>query len=111
MSVNKHIIDIQTKGAEKSKKKIDGVSGSLGNLAKKAGVAAAAYFGSQALLSGISKSIELFGQQELAEKKLRFAAGSSTAELLKQADAIQQNTRFGDEAIIAQQAYVQSLGI
>ena len=62
-------------------------------------------------LSGVQKSIDLFAKQELAEKKLRFAAGASTSELIKQAQALQQTTRFGDEALIAQQAYVKSLGI
>ena len=106
-----HIIDVKTKGAAKSQKDIKGVSGSLGGLAKQAGIAAAAYFGTRALLDGIKSSIDLFAKQELAEKKLRFAAGASTSELIKQAQALQKNTRFGDEAIIAQQAYVKSLGI
>ena len=111
MATNKHIIDVQTKGAGKSEKQIKGVSGALGGMAKQAGIAAAAYFGTRMLLDGVKKSIDLFAKQELAEKKLRFAAGASTSELIKQAQALQKNTRFGDEAIIAQQAYVKSLGI
>tara|TARA_R110002020_G_scaffold237137_1_gene449455 strand:+ start:13444 stop:15192 length:1749 start_codon:yes stop_codon:yes gene_type:complete len=111
MSVNKHIIEVQTRGADKSKKQLKGVSSGLKNMAKQAGIAAAAYFGSQALLGAIKSSIELFGKQEEAEKKLRFAAGAATNELIKQAEAIQRNSRFGDEAVIAQQAYVKSLGI
>ena len=111
MAVNKHIIDVQTRGAEKSQRQIKGVSGALGNMAKSAGAAAAAYFGTRMLLDGIQKSINAFAAQELAEKKLRFAAGASTKELIKQAQALQQVTRFGDEQIIAQQAYVKSLGI
>ena len=108
MAVNKHIIDVQTKGAGKSEKQIKGVSGALGGLAKQAGIAAAAYFGSRALLGGIKSSIDAFARQELAEKKLRFAAGASTSELIKQAQALQQTTRFGDEAIIEAQALIGS---
>ena len=108
---NTHIIEVLTKGAKKSEKEIKGVSGALGGLAKKAGLAAAAYFGSQALLQGVKSSIDLFAKQELSEKKLRFAAGASTEELIKQAQALQRTTKFGDEAIIGQQAYVKSLGI
>ena len=111
MATNKHIIDVQTKGAKKSEKQIKGVSGALGGMAKSAGIAAAAYFGGRALLNGIKSSVDLFAKQELAEKKLRFAAGASTSELIKQAQALQQTTRLGDEALIAQQAYVKSLGI
>jgi len=106
-----HIIEVITRGAGKSEKQIKGVGGALGGLAKQAGIAAAAYFGTTALLNGIKSSIDLFAKQELAEKKLRFAAGASTSELIKQAEALQKTTRFGDEAIIAQQAYVKSLGI
>ena len=111
MATNKHIIDIQTKGAKKSEKQVNGVTRALGGLAKQAGIAAAAYFGSRMLLDGLKQSIDLFAKQELAEKKLRFAAGSSTNELIRQAQALQQTTRLGDEALIAQQAYVKSLGI
>ena len=111
MPKDTHIIEVKTKGAKKSEKEIKGVGNALGGMAKKAGVAAAAYFGSQALLQGIRSSIDLFAKQELAEKKLRFAAGKSTEELIKQAKSLQQTTRFGDEAIIAQQAYVKSLGV
>ena len=105
------IIEIITKGAKKSEKEVKGVSGGLNDLAKSAAKAAGAYFGARALLDGVQKSVNLFAQQELAEKKLRFAAGASTDQLIKQAKALQQSTRFGDEAIIAQQAYVKSLGI
>ena len=111
MPKDTHIIEVKATGAKKSEKEIKGVSGALGGLAKQAGVAAAAYFGSQALLQGIRSSIDLFAQQEVAEKKLRFAAGASTEELIRQAKSLQQVTSFGDEAIIAQQAYVKSLGV
>ena len=105
------IIEILTKGAGKSKKDVDGVSTSLGSLAKKAGIAAAAYFGSGMLLDAIKQSVTAFAQQEQAEKKLEFAAGSMSNALIKQAQALQKVTRFGDEAIIAQQAYLASLGL
>lgn len=105
------IIEIITRGADKSEKQVKGVSGALGGLAKKASIAAAAYFGTSGLINAVQKSTQAFAQQELAEKKLRFAAGASTNELIKQAQALQQVTRFGDEALINQQAYVKSLGI
>ena len=111
MATNKHIIDVQTRGAKKSEKQIKGVSGALGGMAKQIGLAAAAYFGASGLINGIKSSTDAFAKQELAEKKLRFAAGASTNELIKQAQALQQTTRFGDEAIIGQQAYVKSLGV
>ena len=106
-----HIIDIRTKGAKKSEKQIGGVNKRLSGLAKQAGLAAAAYFGAQGLTNAIKSSTDAFMAQELAEKKLRFAAGQSTDELIKQAQAIQRSTKFGDEAIIGQQAYVKSLGV
>mgnify|MGYP003637274942 FL=1 len=108
---NTQVIEVITKGAKKSEKEVKGVSSGLKSMAKSAALAAGAYFGSRALLDGIQQSVKLFAQQELAEKKLRFAAGASTNQLIKQAQALQSVTRFGDEAIIAQQAYVKSLGI
>ncbi len=69
------------------------------------------YIGANALLGAIKSSIDLFGKQEEAEKKLRFAAGQMTEALIAQANALQKNTRFGDEQIIAQQAYLASLGL
>ena len=108
MATNKHIIDVQTRGAVKSEKQIKGVSGALGGLAKQAGVAAAAYFGSRALLDGIKQSIDLFGKQELAEKKLETALGKTSNMLLNQAKALQQVTMFGDEQIIEAQALIGS---
>ena len=113
MSKNTHqeLIKMTVKGAEKSKKQLNGVSGGLKSMAKSAAMAAGAYFGASALLSGIKSSIDLFAKQEEAEKKLRFAAGDMTDSLIRQAEALQKNTRFGDEAIIAQQAYLASIGL
>tara|TARA_R100000808_G_C2153181_1_gene163175 strand:+ start:417 stop:2429 length:2013 start_codon:yes stop_codon:yes gene_type:complete len=105
------IIEVITKGAKKSEKEIRGVSGGLARMAKSAGIAAAAYLGASGLSSAIKSATEAYGKQQLAEQKLRFAAGASTEQLIKQAKALQTTTKFGDEAIIAQQAYVKSLGI
>ena len=111
MSGTNFTIGVHTKGAKQSEKQIKGVNASLGNLAKKAATAAGAYFGARMLLDGVKQSILAFGQQEEAEKKLRFAAGDMTDALIRQAEALQQNTRFGDEQIIAQQSYLASLGL
>ena len=111
MPVNKQIIEVTTKGAKKSEKQLKGVTGGLKSMAKQAGIAAAAYFGSQALLGAIKSSISLFAEQELAEKKLKFAFEGATGALIEQAEAIQRNSKFGDEAVIAQQAYLASLGL
>ena len=108
MATNKHIIDVQTRGAKKSEKQIKGVGGALGGLAKQAGIAAAAYFGTRALLNGVKQSIDLFAKQELAEKKLEAALGRTSQKLLNQAKAIQQVTMFGDETIIEAQALIGS---
>lgn len=102
------IIEIITKGAGKSEKQVKGVSGALGGLAKQAGIAAASYFGTRALLNGIKSSIDLFAKQELAEKKLEVALGRTSKMLLNQASALQKSTMFGDEAIIEAQALIGS---
>ena len=104
-------IKVQLDGANKANKGANKVASGIKNLAKSALAAGAAYFTAQGLIAGVKSATAAFAQQELAERKLRFAAGDATDELIKQAKALQQNTRFGDEAIIAQQAYVKSLGV
>ena len=101
-----HIIDVKTTGAGKSERQIKGVNKSLGGLAKKAGLAAAAYFGARALIAGIRGSIDAFGRQQDAEKSLEVALGRTSKALLSQASALQQLTIFGDEAIIEAQAMI-----
>ncbi len=109
MSVSKHIIEIITKGAGKSDQQVKGLSKSLKGLAKSATLAAGAYLGTGALVSGIRQSLDAYAQQEQAERLLQGALGRSTGALLKQASALQKVSRFGDEAIIQQQAFLASL--
>jgi hypothetical protein len=104
-------IDVEQKGADKAKKKIDKLGGSLGDLRSKALLAAGGFLGAGALVAGMKAAVEASAEQELAEKKLAQALGTSTDELIKQAGALQQNTVFGDEAIIQQQAYLASIGM
>lgn len=105
------LIRVTEKGAKLAKKNIDNLSNSMGGLAKKAGLVAVGYFGSQALLSGFKQAINLSAQQELAEKKLEGALGKTSRALLDQASALQEVTKFGDEAIIEQQAFLASIGM
>ena len=103
-------IKVQLDGAGKATNETKKLTGGMNNLAKSALKAGAAYFTAQGIIAGVQRATQAFAEQELAEKKLRFAAGDATNELIRQAKALQSNTRFGDEAIIAQQAYVKSLG-
>tara|TARA_R110000824_G_scaffold176451_1_gene355416 strand:+ start:5806 stop:7731 length:1926 start_codon:yes stop_codon:yes gene_type:complete len=100
MAKNTQIIEVQTKGAEKSKKQLKGVSGGLKSMAKSAALAAGAYLGARGLLNVIKSSLDLFAEQQLAEVKLESALGKTSATLKKYASALQQTTRFGDELIL-----------
>ena len=108
---NKTTYEIQakTKGFKESDSAVKGLNKSLGGLKTAAIGVAGAYFGGQALISGVRASVEAFGQQELAEKKLEQALGTTSTALLNQASALQQVSVEGDEAIIAQQAFLASL--
>ena len=108
MAQSKYTIKVNTKGAKKSEREVKGLSKSLNGLAKSAALAAGAYIGAGALLGGIRKSIDAFGEQELAEKKLESALGRTSRALLAQASALQQVTTFGDEAIITAQSLIAS---
>ena len=103
---NTQIIEVKATGTEKSKKKIKGVSGALGGLAKQAALAASAYFGTRGLINAFTSAIDKAGQQELAEKKLEASLGRTSQALLSQAAALQKMSMFGDEAIIEAQALI-----
>ena len=62
MAVNKEIIEVIVKGAKKSKKQLGGVNASLVSMAKKAGLAAGAYFGARGLIEGF-KQLTLQGSK------------------------------------------------
>ena len=110
---NKTVYQIIAKavGFKDSERAAKGLKESLGGLKTAAMGVAGAYFGSQALIGGIRASIEAFGQQEAAEKKLEVALGRTSDRLLKQASALQALSTEGDEAIIMQQAFLGSIGM
>ena len=56
--------------------------------------------------AAVGKLIGAYGQQQLAERKLSSALGFTSEALLTQASALQQQTSFGDEAIIGVQALI-----
>jgi len=101
----------KTKGFKDSEKQVKGLNGALGGLAQKALAVGGAYFGARALLDGVNASIQAFSQQEVAEKKLEQALGRTSQALLDQATALQNVTTFGDDAIIAQQGFLASIGM
>ena len=111
MAKNVQHIQVKTTGAEKSKKAIKGVNGGLKNMAKSASLAAGAYMAARGLVSAINASIEAFGKQETAEKKLetvlkstKNAVGMTATELKSLATRLQETTKFGDETILGAQS-------
>ncbi len=108
-SVNKYILQAETKGFKKAEGQTKKLGSSMGSLTKSVGGVALAYFSAQGLISAISGSIQAFGRQEQAEKKLETALGKTSRALLDQASALQQVSIFGDEAIIEQQGFLASL--
>ena len=109
--MTKVLIPIKTTGAAKSKKEIKGVGGSLTSLAKSAGLAAGAYMAARGLVNAVGASVTAFAEQQEAEKKLEavlkstgHAAGMTADEFKDMASALQQQTKFGDEAIIGAQS-------
>ena len=83
MATNKHIIDIQTKGAAKSKKDIQGISGNLSKMALWAGAVAGAFYAAKGLIQGITELSRKAAKVEALErgfdslgKKLGFSSQS-----------------------------------
>jgi|TARA_R100000084_G_scaffold109198_1_gene74739 hypothetical protein len=108
MAIKKLLIKLGVVGDKKAKDKIKGVESGLGSLGKSALKAGAAFFGARALINGMKQSVELAGIQEQAEKRLEVALGKRSQALLDQASALQQQTTFGDEAILGVQASISA---
>ena len=102
-------IKIQLDGAGKAAKGANKVSKGMTKLATAAAGAAAAYFGAGMLIEGIKKSTEAFAAQELAQRRLMQSTGDSAAALQLHAAALQAKSIHGDEAIMAQQAFLASI--
>ena len=100
------IINVKEKGAKKAEKNVKGLNKALGGLKSTAMLAAGAFLGAGALVAGIKKAVDAFGEQELAEKKLEASLGRTSQALLDQAAALQQVSVFGDETIISAQALI-----
>lgn len=99
----------------KTQKQSQGLNKGIGRLAK--GFASGALQviaftgGITALVGLVSNSIEKFGEQEKAQKALEVALGRTSKNLLNQASALQQVTKFGDESIIQGQAFLAQMGL
>ena len=100
------IINVKEKGAKKAEKNVKGLNKALGGLKSQAMLASGAFLGAGALVAGIKKAVDAFGEQELAEKKLEASLGRTSQALLDQAAALQQVSVFGDETIISAQALI-----
>ena len=85
-----------------------------GGLGKMALGVTAAVAGFKALTSAVGGAITAFGKQAEAETRLLTATQGNvemTERLAEQAEKLQQVSTFGDEEIVAQQAYLASLGM
>ena len=105
-SKQKFILEATSKGFKKAEGKVKGLSRGLGGLASKAALAAGGFLGAAALVAGMKKATEAAAEQELQEKKLEAQLGHTSQMLLDNARALQQQTMFGDEAIIGVQASI-----
>ena len=71
----------------------------------------AAFMAAKKLFNATKESIDKFDQQVKAEVSLEVALGRTSKALLEQATALQQTTRFGDEATIQGQAFLAQMGL
>lgn len=86
------------------------IKGAINGLQAMAAGITAAVFAFQRINAMMSESINLFKAQEKAERQLAFAVGDANEELIQQAQALQRQTTFGDEAVIQMQALLGSFG-
>ena len=102
------IINVKEKGAKRAEKNIRGLSGSLKGMASNALLAGGAFLGAGALVAGIKAATAAAAEQQLSEKKLEAAFGKNIDGLKEYAKALQEQTMFGDEAILTAQAMLGS---
>ena len=86
------LINVTTKGAKTATRGIKKLTSSLGTLTKVGMVSAGA--GAIALGVAMNKATKAAGEQELQEKRLTQALGKNAQALIKQAQALQQSSRF-----------------
>ena len=108
MATNKEIIQVKVKGAQKAKNGLKGI----GAAALKMG---AIFFAAKGVINGIKGSIDAFGEQELAMKKIQTvlkstnnASGITADGFYEMAASLQQVTTFGDEAIMGAQSLMMT---
>jgi hypothetical protein len=101
---------IKETGAKKTEKALGRVNQSTNTLTDTVIRYGAAYFGARGIISGISKTLGLYIEQEKAERRLAAVAGRHTSELIDQAAAFQRVTVHGDETIMSVQRLLIQLG-
>jgi hypothetical protein len=77
MATQKVNIDIQTKGAKKSKDELSGLTGAINKVGKAAGIASAAYFGAKGLIAGFQRVIDLSATNDVVSRGFNNLAKSS----------------------------------
>ena len=77
MATQKVNIDIQTKGAKKSKDELSGLTGAISKVGKAAGIASAAYFGAKGLIAGFQRTINLSATHDVVSRGFDNLAKSS----------------------------------
>ncbi|MBN1377862.1 MAG: phage tail length tape measure family protein [Gammaproteobacteria bacterium] len=110
MANKKHTVTTIVKVRDEAAKKfhhIGNAAGGMGAALKKAALAAGVYFGARALKNFTQNNLRLFGEQELAERRLQQAlkatgnaVGITKKELIEYARELQNVTTYGDETII-----------
>lgn len=80
-------------------------------VAKYAAAIGGALIAMRGFINLAKESIDLFDKQVRAEVSLEVALGKTSKALLDQASALQQVTRFGDEATIQGQAFLAQMGL
>lgn len=87
----------------------------MGAMIRRAAGIAAVYFGGREMIRGISRSLELYGQQEMALRKLSAALdligkGTQIKDMADFASQIQKMTTYGDELILEVMALGSAMG-
>jgi hypothetical protein len=103
-----------SKGVKQSRGKLKGFQKETDSLTKGMrglGSAIAGAFAVSSISSFLSSSLSAYDEQIQAQKKLENALGFTSSALQRQASELQNITRYGDEATMAMQAQLATMGL
>ena len=96
---NEYILVTKAEGAKKTKKQMDGLTGSVGGLALKVAGLAGAFYAGKGLLNAFGSAVSVAGDFEKGLKEVQTLTGGSTQEFAKMSKSLTQLSVRGAQSL------------